>query len=577
MLARIHLILLLASTPPVAAAQVTALGVQPRTEFTATGGRVVGLDVDDAGKRLATLGEHDDVVVMDVDGKVLGRSLLPGAARAVYVALQPVRPGVAVCLDRSERGREAETELVFVDAGASAPLRPPRRRLMGGVLGMAWNDEGSLLAVGRVTRIGSVVDVFLAAGGELRPLETVPLPSLIELLAGRVVPEARLVPFQGHWRSHRNELLAKPGYVDGPPNSVDYDADPPTPNDALLVADAQARFARWMAKTGVGVDRLGQVFVRQGKTLTVHSNHRGDVLGLQFSPNAEYVAAASRAAVTVASVDGRQLEVVAGKHLLAPGESGAEIVFLGQWIRRYDAASRTFVQGERLPPADTGTGEDDARRFGMPQLRTALRLDADTFVLGGYSQFGHEGLVVDVVNKKVRQVADTEREADDRLVVDVRELALLSATRWLSRESVRAMKGDFRHTSVLRLFDGQTPLWSREVREHATAVAPTADGLGVVVADAEGGLVLLDGAKGSERAHVHVRRALRWIVALDGDTLLAHDGVELVAYAADTLRESARALLPEGDAIVATAFDVRSRRLALGRGPRVCVLDVRVE
>lgn len=559
--------LLLAAHPP---AQAPTLRLQAGVTFTARGGRVVGFDVDDAGQRFVTLGECDDVVVTDVTGRVLGRSVLPDAARAAYVALHPVQPCVAVCLDYSRRRGAATSDLALVDTRAPLPRLPTRsHHLVGTVLAMAWNAEGSMLAVGRVQRAESSADVFTLVADGLRFVESVPVPSLLALLSGAAAVPPRLEPFAGRWRSHRSELLPKPGNDDA--------ADPPTPSDGLLVADAAPRFARFTGGTGVGVDRLGQVFVREGERLRVHSPNRGPVLGLMFTPDGAYVAAASRGAITVGAVAGGRVDVVAGKHLLVPGEKDAELILLGQRVRRYDAARASIVDKERLPAADTGTGEDDARLYGRPQLRIALRLDTDHFVVGGYSQFGHEGLVVDVAARSVHQVADTEREADDRLIVDVHQLAQLSGTRWLARESLRAQKGEFRHTSILRAFDGKTPLWSREFTGMATAFAESPGGTHLVVADASGTLVRLDGSGGEERERISLPRPLLWLGGLDDARFLAHDGVDLVLCTVSPLREVARTTLPAGDAISATAFDAEHHRLALGRGGQVSAYEVLIE
>jgi len=550
---------------PVLAAQ-TEVRLTPALDFLARGGRVVAVDVDVDGRRLVAVGEYDDVVVAETSGVVLGEGVLPGAGCTRYLALHPVRPTVVFCLDRSgTRDAPAACSLGLLAVGpraGSAGAAPRARDLQGAVLGMAWNAEGSLLAVARVTPGGSCVDVFTPRGVDLQQIESVPVASLVDLLGSKPPSLPLLDPFLGRWRCTSSELLPRPNEDEG-----DH-----APSDALLVADAQARFARFAGSVGLGVDRIGQVFVRSGNRTTVHAFCRGPVLGLAFTPDGRFVAAASRAALTVGALDGSGVRTVPGKRLVAPGERGSELTLLGAKVETFDAATGNLAAGALLPAADTGTGEDDGRLYDRPQLRTALRLDDGRFVVGGYSQFGHEGLLVDVQGRSVLQVADSEREADERLVVDVKQTVLLTPSRWLARESLRAYKGAFRVSSVVRAFAGERPLWAREFTRMATAMAAPADGGVVAVADGAGELHLLDGETGTTLRSVALPRAPQWLGFLDGRTLLAHDGVELMVLAAATFEVRARAALPAGAPVDCTALDAAGLRIAFGRGPRVQVL-----
>lgn len=555
----------------VAAAQTDGLRLEPCGAFDVVGGRVLAVDIDHAGTRLATVGEFGDAVAWHVDGRVLGRAPLADSEYVRYLALHPVRAHIAYCVDRSQRSGPYAWELGFerLDTGAAASVAVavrPLLRLEGAVLGMAWSVDGSCLAVGRAGRGGSWVDVFTPVRGTLQRLESMSVESLIDLVAAPAAPNPRLAAFVGCWRSHRSELL--PGFDEH------AGADPAPRSDGLLVADAQARFARFVAGVGIGVDRLGQTFVRIGQQMQVHACNRGPVLGLMFTPDGSFVAAASRGAVTIAAPDGGCLRVVPGKHLLAAGDSGAEILLLGARVRRYDVARSAFTDAGALPAADTGTGEDDARLYARPQLRTALRLPDGKYVIGGYSQFGHEGLVVDVAGKRTQQVADTERESDDRLVVDVGETALLAGARWTSREYLRAGKGAFRRTSVLRVFDGEVPKWAREFTGILTALAASPDGDRIVVAEQSGAMTTISGATGEPGATRTLSRPPRWLAFLDDATLLMHDGVELVALGSTELNPVARVPLPAGAPIGATALDPERRRIAFGRGARVWVYVV---
>lgn len=547
------------------------LRLELRGAFDVGGGRVVGVDVASGGERFATVGEHGDVAVWSRDGRVLGDTVLPDPSRLTYLALHPTRPLVACCFDRSQRLGPPESDLLLAAGGAdSASSRPPSAppasfRLHGAVLAVAWNAEGSLLGVGRATRTESCVDVFTPVRDRLVAVETVRVGSILAIADGREEPPPALAAFADRWRAHTSELLPKPD---------DRQRLEAPVSDGMLVADARARFARFVDGVGVGVDRIGQVLVGDGDRVRVHAPNRGPVLGLAFTPDGRFLAAASRAAVTVARTDGTQRHLIAGKHLVAAGDAGSEFVLLGARLRRYDAERAAFGEGARLPAADTGTGEGDAPMAGHPQLRTFLRLPGERLVVGGYTQFGHEGLVVDLEAHRVRMVADTDREADGRLVVDLQAAIRLAGAGWASLERLRAYQGAFRRVSVLRTFDGDVPRWSREFQGLLSACTASLDGNLVAVGDESGAVVLLEPARGETRATVELPRPARWLAFLGADELLAHDGRTLSLLRVPDLQRVAATQLPVDAIVTSTALEPARGLLALGGEGRVRVFSL---
>ncbi len=573
------------------AAQVARLSLNPLGTFEVIGGRVTGIDVAAAGKRLITLGEFDDAVIWSVDRRELARATIAACARSRYVALHPTRARAVVCVDCKEPDGADAVELTFLAAKASGNAGEPAvvhtHRRLGFVLALAWNVEGSLLAVGRVTRDDTKVDIFSEGRDCLVPLETITIPSLTAMLAGRTEVPKALRPFQQRWRYCETEL-ARDQDMGGRVEFVreadlvraiaerrmlaaerDELVDQEESGGGLLVADARARLARHLGGLGVGVDEIGQTFTRRDERLEVHAFNAGPALAIAFTPDGEYVGVASRAALTVARADGTRRRVLHGKHLLAPGVHADELLLLRHGLRHYRASSGAIEEGPLLPAAHADIGEEAPMVATMPQLRSFVPLNGEQLVVGGYSAFGHDAILVDPATKKTRLVADSDR--DSRTRINVRQVARLRDSRWVAREVVKAISGPFRRVSVLRGFDGAKKVWVREFAAFLVALATAPAGTHLVVADEDGGLHLVDAETGTVVKARKAPRATLFVGYLDAHTLLGHDGVDLFLLDATTLAEMARAALPAGAPITATALSTDGKRLALGRLSRTFV------
>lgn len=576
----------------VAIASVTAQAISPAQpqptlaplgSFTALGGKVTGIDVSQDGRRLLTLGEFDDAVLWDVDGRELARASIPSAVNCRYSAVHPTQHKAVVVIDRFDK-RQDGFALHYLAADRTGETvvqhMPPSP---GIVLAVAWSLDGSLFALGKVDGSVSTVEIFVPSRAGLSHHESVVVPAVTQLVQSQNPRQPALRPFVGRWRWHRDELAGdmslgrdvvdavelKLADVLGAPR-IRFDkataADPEPEQGGLLVADANPRLARHIGGLGVGVDEIGQAFTRVGKTDVVRAYNAGPVLALAFTPDGRFVAAASRAAVTIAPSEGGATKVVPGKHLLSSGRDGDELLLLRANLRRYGAESGVFRDGPTLPAGEL-FGEGDPSVATTPQLRSFAALDDQNLAIGGFTRFGHDALLVDLEARVAKAPAVGHRDSSG-LRIDVRQIEHTREQQYVTREYARATAGEMRRLSVLRGFDRGTQRWQREFSAYVIAIAPTPGGGEVLAADEDGGLSLLSGQNGTVQHQVRLPRKLHWL-GFAGDRLLAHDGVDLVELDRTALTERHRQPLPQGAPITATALSADGRKLAFGRAQQV--------
>lgn len=578
-----------------AAAQPTpSVELRALRDFPIQGGAVLAVDVAADGRRAITLGEFDDAVIWEVEGRELARADCPGTRNVRYIAMHPTRAAAVVCVDRfASRGAD-HFELVYVGAAdrPDAPAVQQIRREFGVALALAWNAEGSLLAVGRVSAAGSAIDIFAPSRTGLAPIESLQVAAVSRLVRGGAKVAPQLLPFVGRWRYHADELAGDPtlgrrevvaegelwrAILDHTVIAPDPDRAVPDPVDGgLLVADANPRLARHLGGVGVGIDEIGQVFTQRDKQrVALHAFNAGPALAIAFTPDGKHVGVASRAAVTIAAIDGGAPQVVRGKHLLAAGSGDDELVLLRHGVRTYRAATGAITEGPALPVAHHDAGEGDASVATMPQLRSFTRLSDGRLVLGAYSEHGHDVSVIDLAAHTRSLAAGSHRDSNGTRI-NVRQIAQLTGTQWVAREYVKASRGEFRRLSVLRSFDGGREQWHREFHSQLIALATAPDGATLLVADEDGGLTPVAAATGERGARCQLERPVQWVAYRDAQLALAHDGVDLLVLTPDPPQVLQRMPLPAGQPITATALSRDGTKLAFGRGPRAHIFALTI-
>ena len=298
---------------------------------------------------------------------------------------------------------------------------------------------------------------------------------------------------------------------------------------------------------------------------------------IAFSADSRFVAASGSGATAIATAEGDVVTRLVGSHTLCSGESGSEL-----WLGRPDEIFRWNADHDRR--LDAHEFPEDWRLSTHTAQPALLRTGSNTFAISAMVGHGSHGpAVFDLRDRAVRPLTrgdGTELLLSSRMVWSdpANRLALSLAPPRRQKFGGQPQNGDWQPPK-LRIFAGAevNSELSLELRVQAAAFSPS----GRLLALADHDDLWIVGTQDYELTDqsTHVRD-LRWLDFLDDQTLLGHDGGEVLAWRLPDLD-----VIPVDDGavrfertqpppILATTLSPDRKRLAVTAGNRVAVFEL---
>lgn len=317
----------------------------------------------------------------------------------------------------------------------------------------------------------------------------------------------------------------------------------------------------------------------------VLSGHEGPATHLDFSADGKYVAAGGTGALVVARADGAVVQTLAGNYGIAPGETGSELWLASDTrVQRWNAAHARVLESYEMPEGWSARHHDHRSLWADQLPKNHLRtVDGRAFAMRdtrGPRQHG-TGLF-HPERQQIRSLdADLPWDSNVYYGIETFQLARNNAVDQiaLAQGSPPIMCGNglehIQWWGALRVLAGDGRVLHEEFsKTDHIAVAYSPQGRLLAVVDESGQLRVL-GTAGFDTVARTTHEKLRWVAFLDEQTLIGHDGSEVLAWhlpGMDRLAVAAEGLT--GAALHAAALSPDGKRAAFSVGNEVRVFDV---